>query len=82
MVQHHKCLEFTLSLEGTEQIGPEQKDLGEVYYRDDKLQSSINNFDDSSPFDEAWSGLKHKYKLISTKVWLIRYQQSSIELQE
>lgn len=62
--RHRERLEYTFSSENIETIGRQHKALCDSYHRQPELKSSIDSFDDSATYSDAWTGLQETYPLL------------------
>ncbi len=62
--RHKECLDYTFSNEEIENIGRQHKALCDSYCRQPDVKSSIDNFDDSAAYCDAWIGLHNTYLLL------------------
>jgi hypothetical protein len=64
-LQHHReRLDYTFSNEEIETIGRQRKALYDSYHRQPDVKSSIDSFDDSAAYRDAWIGLQNTYPLL------------------
>jgi len=64
-LQHHReCLDYTFNNEEIENIGRQHKALCDSYRRQRDVKSSIDSFDDSAAYCDAWIGLDNMYPLL------------------
>ncbi len=62
--RHRERLDYTFSNEEIENIGRQHKALCDSYRRQPNVKSSIDNFDDSAAYRDAWIGLHNTYLLL------------------
>jgi hypothetical protein len=64
-LQHHReRLDYTFSNEEIGTIERQHKALYDSYYRQPDVKSSIDSFDDSAAYRDAWIGLQNTYPLL------------------
>ncbi|CAK9879059.1 unnamed protein product [Sphagnum jensenii] len=62
--RHRERLDYTFSNEEIENIGPQHKVLCDLYRRQPDVKSSIDSFNDSAAYRDAWIGLHNMYPLL------------------
>ncbi|CAK9260470.1 unnamed protein product [Sphagnum jensenii] len=62
--RHRERLDYTFSNEEIENIGHQHKVLCDSYRRQPDVKSSIDSFDDSAAYHDAWIGLHNTYPLL------------------
>ncbi len=62
--RHRERLDYTFSNEEIENIGRQHKALCDLYHRQPDVKSSIDSFDDSAVYRDAWIGLHNTYLLL------------------
>jgi hypothetical protein len=62
--RHRQRLDYTFSNEEIETIGRQHKALYDSYHRQPDVKSSIDSFDDSAAYRDAWIGLQNTYPLL------------------
>jgi hypothetical protein len=62
--RHRERLHLTFSNEEIETIGRQHKALYDSYHRQPDVKSSIDSFDDSAAYLEAWISLQNTYPLL------------------
>jgi hypothetical protein len=62
--RHRECLDYTFNNEEIENIGRQHKALCDSYRRQRDVKSSIDSFDDSATYRDAWIGLHNMYPLL------------------
>jgi hypothetical protein len=62
--RHRERLDYTFSNEEIETIGRHHKALFDSYHRQPDVKSSIDSFDDSAAYRDAWIGLQNTYPLL------------------
>jgi hypothetical protein len=61
--RHRERLKYNFSNEEIETIGRQHKVLYDSYHRQPDVKSSIDSFDDSAAYRDAWIGLQNTYPL-------------------
>jgi hypothetical protein len=61
---HRERLDYTFSNEDIDTIGRQHKALYDSYHRQPGVKSSIDSFDDSAAYRDAWIGLQNTYPLL------------------
>jgi hypothetical protein len=56
--------DYTFSNEAIETIGRQHKALYASYHRQPDVKSSLDSFDDSAAYRDAWIGLQNTYPLL------------------
>ncbi|CAN5955228.1 unnamed protein product [Sphagnum jensenii] len=64
ITRHRERLDYTFSNEEIENIGRQHKALCDLYRLQPDVKSSIDNFDDSVAYRDAWIGLHNTYPLL------------------
>jgi hypothetical protein len=62
--RHRERLDYTFSNKEIENIGRQHKALCDSYRRQPNVKSSIDSFDDSATYRDAWIGLHNTYLLL------------------
>jgi hypothetical protein len=62
--RHRERLDYTFSNEDIDIIGRQHKALYDSYRRQPGVKSSIDSFDDSAAYRDAWIGLQNTYPLL------------------
>jgi hypothetical protein len=69
--RHRERLDYTFSNEEIETIGRQYKALYDSYHRRPDVKSSIDSFDDSAAYRDAWTGLQNTYPLLERFVGVL-----------
>jgi hypothetical protein len=69
--RHRERLDYTFSNEEIETIGRHHLALYDSYHRQPDLKSSIDSFDDSAAYRDAWIGLQNMYPLLERFVGVL-----------
>jgi hypothetical protein len=62
--RHRERLDYTFRNEEIETIGRQHKALYDSYHRQPDVKSSIDSFDDSAAYRDAWIGVRNMYPLL------------------
>ena len=68
---HRERLDYTFSIEEIENIGRQNKDLYDLYFRQPDVKISFASFDKVAAYQYAWNGLHDTYPLLERFVGVL-----------